>query len=132
VIIDCDLPQDEIIHTGNEVALGHALSCLLNSVLDGLKASPEKKIRVGLKPCASHFEITIEGSCPNFTSTEAEGLFSIRNNLHGLEDGAGYGLVVSKDIVSRFGGEIVIDLAQPKRTFVMRFYSRAASLPQAA
>lgn len=132
VVIECDLPQDEVIHLGNEVAIGHALSCLLNSVLDGLKASPEKKVQVRLKPEAGQFAIMIEGSCPNFTSAEAEGLFSVRNNLHGLEDGAGYGLVVSKDIVSRFGGEIRVDLAQAHRTFVMRFTAQAVPLRQAA
>jgi two-component system C4-dicarboxylate transport sensor histidine kinase DctB len=98
-------PAEAIAVRGERIRLEQVLMNLLGNALDALADQPEPAIELRIATTARRVDLDIADNGPALPATIAASLFQPFNSSK--EAGLGLGLVISRDIMADFGGELL-------------------------
>jgi two-component system C4-dicarboxylate transport sensor histidine kinase DctB len=98
-------PAEAITVRAERIRLEQVLMNLLGNALDALADQPEPAIALSIAATARRVDLDIADNGPALPAAVAASLFQPFNSSK--EDGLGLGLVISRDIMADFGGELV-------------------------
>ncbi|MBX4999976.1 sensor histidine kinase [Rhizobium lentis] len=106
--LDIDLPPAELQVMGNRIRLEQVLINLLQNALEAVAPKADQgRVRVRTSADAETVTLTVADNGPGISPEIRKGLFTPFNTSK--EKGLGLGLVISKDIVSDYGGRMEVE-----------------------
>ncbi|WP_105435648.1 sensor histidine kinase [Neorhizobium tomejilense] len=116
-ILQIDLPPAGLAVTGNRVRLEQVLINLFQNALEALEGRTEASVNVSVETLADEIVIRVSDNGPGIDPSVRSSLFSPFNTSK--EKGLGLGLVISKDIVTDYGGRIEVESGETGTTFIV-------------
>lgn len=101
------LPSPEIAVMGSRLRLEQVMINLLQNALEAIDEQPDGQVRVAANADEETVRITVEDNGPGIPPEILDQLFSPFNSSK--EAGLGLGLVIARDIVSDYAGQISVD-----------------------
>ncbi|MBX5103689.1 sensor histidine kinase [Rhizobium lentis] len=106
--LNIDLPPAELQVMGNRIRLEQVLINLLQNALEAVAPKADQaRVRVRTSADAETVTLTVADNGPGISPEIRKGLFTPFNTSK--EKGLGLGLVISKDIVSDYGGRMEVE-----------------------
>ena len=122
-ILAIELPPPGLAVTGNRVRLEQVLINLFQNALEALEGRPGAIVNVSVETLPDEISIRVSDNGPGIDPSIRSALFSPFNTSK--EKGLGLGLVISKDIVTDYGGRIEVESDETGTTFIV--YLRKAA-----
>lgn len=105
--LEFDLPATGLKVSGTRIRLEQVLINLFQNALEALEGREDPRVLVSVKTSGNEVAVTIADNGPGIPDAIGRVLFSPFNTSK--ENGLGLGLVISKDIVSDYGGRIEVE-----------------------
>ena len=106
IAFDFDAPDGPLWIKGGEVRLGQVFVNLINNAADAMAESPEKSVRVHVRPEPGHVAIDVIDTGPGIAAPEKIFEPFYTTEEVGASEGMGLGLSISYGLVQSFGGAI--------------------------
>lgn len=105
--------NEDLLVMAERFRLEQVLVNLLQNALEALEGQADPQIILHVAPRRAQVRITVADNGPGLSPEAAEALFTPFTTTK--PRGLGLGLVISRDIVTEFGGELVLDSGAPTK-----------------
>src|SRR3569623_407765 len=112
-----DLPASGLKVSGTRIRIEQVLINLFQNALEALECHGDPRVEISVASQNIEFAVRIADNGPGIPETIRRSLFSPFNTSK--ENGLGLGLVISKDIVSDYGGRIDVDSSEHGTCFTI-------------
>ncbi|HEX8045094.1 sensor histidine kinase, partial [Rhizobium sp.] len=112
-----DLPPAGLTVVGTRIRLEQVLINLFQNALEALEGRDGPRVEVSALETADGVEVTVSDNGPGIPSAILDSLFTPFNTSK--EQGLGLGLVISKDIVTDYGGRIEVESSGNGTRFII-------------
>ena len=119
VRISCDIAE-ELQVRGTRTQLGQVLLNLIANADDAIRTQSDPWIRVAAQEVNGQIEISVTDSGPGLSEKVREKLFSSFFTTKERGKGTGLGLSLSRKILEKHRGALVLDATSPNTRFVLR------------
>jgi two-component system C4-dicarboxylate transport sensor histidine kinase DctB len=112
-----DLPPAGLSVVGTRIRLEQVLINLFQNALEALEGRDRPRVEVSALETADGVEVTVSDNGPGIPPAILDSLFTPFNTSK--EQGLGLGLVISKDIVTDYGGRIEVESSENGTRFII-------------
>ncbi|MBE0703256.1 MAG: sensor histidine kinase [Afipia sp.] len=112
-----DLPASGLKVSGTRIRLEQVLINLFQNALEALEGRPHPRVEISVASRGNEVAVKISDNGPGIPEAIRRSLFSPFNTSK--ENGLGLGLVISKEIVSDYGGRIDVDSSEHGTCFTI-------------
>jgi len=112
-----DLPASGLKVSGTRIRIEQVLINLFQNALEALQGRDDPRVEVSVEPRGDEVAVRIADNGPGIPDAIRRSLFSPFNTSK--DKGLGLGLVISKDIVSDYGGRIEVDSGEHGTCFTI-------------
>lgn len=115
--LEYDLPASGLKVSGTRIRIEQVLINLFQNALEALEGRPHPRVEISVASHGSEVAVKISDNGPGIPEAIRRSLFSPFNTSK--ENGLGLGLVISKEIVSDYGGRIEVDSSEHGTCFTI-------------
>jgi PAS domain S-box-containing protein len=129
LVLDCRLPDEQVLLDGDPVRLEQVLSNLVNNAVKYARSHVFIRVRTDLETAV----VEVEDDGPGIPEDQLESIFLrfIQARSHGTKEGTGLGLMIVRSIVKAHGGTVVAENYQKPDLNGARFTVRLPRLRDA-
>ncbi|MEN8158586.1 MAG: HAMP domain-containing sensor histidine kinase [Myxococcota bacterium] len=127
--VEADLPRTPAV-SGDAGQLGQVVLNLLQNAIHALAGSGrDGRVRVALRAMDGHVELCVEDDGPGIAAGDVTRVFEPFFTTKPQGQGTGLGLAVTREIVSRHGGDIEVESRATGTRFRVRLPTRDEATP---